>query len=33
MNLSTVDTRCHEVGLSVNLDKTGLVEFTRKINS
>ena len=28
--LLTVETRCNEVGLSVNPDKTGLVAFTRK---
>jgi hypothetical protein len=28
--LSTVETWCNEVGLSVNPDKTGLIAFTRK---
>jgi hypothetical protein len=28
--LSTVETWCNEVGLSINSDKTGLVAFTRK---
>jgi hypothetical protein len=28
--LSTVETWCNKVGLSVNPDKTGLVAFTRK---
>jgi hypothetical protein len=28
--LSTIETWCNEVGLSVNPDKTGLVAFTRK---
>jgi hypothetical protein len=28
--LSTVQTWCDEVGLSVNPDKTGLIAFTRK---
>ena len=28
--LSTIEIWCSEVGLSVNLDKTGLLAFTRK---
>ena len=31
--LSTVETWCNEVGLTVNPDKTGLVAFTKKRNS
>jgi len=30
--LLTLEIWCNEVGLSVNLDKTGLVTFTKKRN-